>query len=101
VEGACWGPYGTRADFDLELPDDDVRAHLPKDVIEADHPEVRIHYDGKRVVDDPSSLWFEFTGKGTGRAKCSSPRAESKCTEFRERYAEMKQRAEKIVAGCG
>ena len=101
VERASWGSYGTRADSELEVPDDDVRAHLPKEVIEANHPEVRIHYDGKRVIDDPSSLWFEFTGKGAGRAKCGSARAESKCKEFCERYAEMKLRAETIVAGCG
>ncbi len=101
VEGASWGPYGTRADSELELPDDDVRAHLPREVIEANHPEVRVHYDGKRVIDDPSSLWFEFTGKGAGRAKCGSTLAESKCKEFCDRYAEMKQRAETIVASCG
>ena len=88
-------------DWYRSTPNDDVRAHLPKEVIEANHPEVRIHYDGKRVIDDPSSLWFEFTGKGAGRAKCGSARAESKCKEFCERYAEMKQRAETMVAGCG
>ncbi|TWU32220.1 leucine-rich repeat domain-containing protein [Novipirellula artificiosorum] len=101
VEGAIWGPYGTRADSELELPDDDVRAQLPREVLEANHPEVRIYYDGKRVIDDPSSLWFEFTGKGAGRAKCSSALAESKCKEFSEQFAEMKQRAETIVTGCG
>jgi hypothetical protein len=100
VDGASWGPYGTRADSELELPHDDVRAHLRKEVIEATHPEVRIHYDGKRVIDDPRSLWFEFTGKGAGRAKCGRALAESKCKEFCERYAEMKQQAETIVAGC-
>ena len=40
----------------------DVRAHLPN-WGHCGHPEVRIHYDGKRVIDDPTSLWFEFTGE--------------------------------------
>lgn len=97
VEGAQWGPYGVRADAELTLPSADVRAHLPREVIEANHPEVRIHYDGKRVIDDPNSLWFEFTGKGAGRAKCGGAKADAKCEEFAEKYAEMKRQAAQLV----
>lgn len=101
VEGATWGPYEARAEAEMELPDQDVRAHLPREVIEAKHPEVRIHYDGKRVIDDPDAVWFEFTGKGAGRVKRGSAQAESKCREFRDRYAEMKHQAKAVVSGGG
>lgn len=97
VEGASWGPYRTVATAQLELPRDDLRAHLPVDVILARHPEVSVHYDGKRMIDDPTSTWFEFTGRGAGRVKCSSPSAEARCREKSEQYATMKERARAII----
>ena len=63
IEGCDFGPYQTITNSSLELPDDDIRARLPEDVILEKHPEVTIWYDGKRTIDDPSSQWFEFTGK--------------------------------------
>jgi hypothetical protein len=38
--------------------------------------------------------WFEFTGKGAGRAKCGHATAERKCAEFTRRYELMKKQAE-------
>jgi hypothetical protein len=97
VEGAKWGPYRTVASAQLELSRDDLRAHLPVEVIRAQHPEVSVHHDGKRVIDDPASLWFEFTGRGAGRVKCSSPAAEVRCREQLERYDIMKERARTLI----
>jgi hypothetical protein len=99
VEGAVWGPYRVFADSELELSPTDVRAHLPPEVIEAEYPEVRIHFDGKRVIDDPDSCWFEFTGKKAGRVKSGSPKAEVKCREYAERYNAMKREARARVDG--
>jgi hypothetical protein len=97
VEGATWGPYRTVADSEIELPQDDVRAHLPVEVICSNHPDVTVHSDGKRTIEDPSSRWFEFTGKRAGRVKCHSASAEAKCREYRSRYAAMKARARAII----
>jgi hypothetical protein len=98
VEGANWGPYRTVAAAQLELSRDDSRAHLPVEVLRARHPEVTVQYDGKRFIDDPASLWFEFTGRGAGRAKCSSPGAEAKCREQSKKYNAMKARARALLA---
>jgi hypothetical protein len=97
VEGADWGPFQAVAYEQIELPRDDVRAHLPVDVIESKHPEVRLRFDGKRSIDDPASRWFEFTGKGAGKVKCSSPKAEAKCREYAVRYAGMKADARALI----
>lgn len=97
VEGATWGPYRTVARSQLQLPHHDVRAHLPLETLRTHHPDVRVHYDGKRFIDDPDSRWFEFTGRGAGRVKCSSPHAEAKCRELAQRYAEMKQEARALI----
>lgn len=42
VEGATWGPYRTWAGREIELPNDDLRAHLPEEVLRARHPEVTV-----------------------------------------------------------
>jgi hypothetical protein len=42
--------------------------------------------------------WFEFTGKGAGRAKCGHVDAERKCAEFAQKYALLKQNAADLVA---
>jgi hypothetical protein len=97
VEGATWGPYNTLAYSQIELPRDDLRAHLPEQVIRSRHPEVTVRYDGKRVIDDPASRWFEFTGRGAGRVKCSSTTADVRCREQSERYDTMKERARALI----
>ncbi len=97
VEGAAWGPYQTRASLWIELPPNDIRAHLPEEVIRASYPEVLVRYDGKREIEDPDSRWFEFTGKGSGQIKCSAPRAEAKCREKAQRYDEMKHAARALI----
>jgi hypothetical protein len=97
VEGANWGPFRTTAHAYLELPHNDIRAHLPEDAIRKNHPEVILRFDGKREITDPNSEWFEFTGKSAGSVKCSSPNAESKCKEFALRYASMKEEAKGLL----
>lgn len=42
--------------------------------------------------------WFEFTGKGAGRAKCGHPKAEQKCAEYAMKYEEMKASAKHIIS---
>jgi hypothetical protein len=97
AEGAAWGPYRTVAYAQIELPSNDIRAHLPEEVIRTKYPEVLIRFDGKREIDDPDSRWFEFTGKGAGRVKCSSPKAEQRCIEYAERYDAMRQAARVLI----
>jgi len=97
VEGATWGPFRAVAYSQIELPSSDIRAHLPEQVIRAKYPEVIIRFDGKREIDDPDSRWFEFTGKGAGRVKCNSPKAERRCIEYAERYDAMRQAARALV----
>jgi hypothetical protein len=97
VEGATWGPYATVAHSQLILPSTDIRAQLPAEVIRTNHPEVLIRFDGKREIDDPNSRWFEFTGKGAGRVKCGSPKAEQRCAEYSERYDAMKKAARILI----
>lgn len=41
--------------------------------------------------------WFEFTGKGAGRAKCGHAKAEQKCAEYAARYEKMKAKAEAVI----
>jgi hypothetical protein len=97
VEGASWGPFRTVAYAQVELPRDDVRAHLPRDIIEANHPEVTVYYDGSRKIDDPASRWFECTGKGAGRVKCDSATAEARCREYADRYMALKRQARTLI----
>jgi hypothetical protein len=58
---------------------------------------VLIRFDGKREIDDPASRWFEFTGKGAGRIKCGSSKAEQRCMEYAERYDAMKRAARILI----
>ena len=97
VEGADWGPYHIYAYAQIEVPRDDVRAHLPAEVIRSRHPDVTLTHDGKRMIDDPHSRWFMFTGRGAGRAKCGTARAEQKCREYARTYAEMRQDARELL----
>lgn len=41
--------------------------------------------------------WFEFTGKGAGRAKCGHVDSECKCAEFARKYELMKKDAEGLI----
>jgi len=41
--------------------------------------------------------WFEFTGKGAGRAKCGHANAEQKCAEYTAKYDRMKGEAESVI----
>lgn len=97
VEGASWGPYRSLAYRYVELPKSDVRARLPDDVIRANHPDVMIRHGGSRVIADPRSLWFEFTGKSAGRVKCDSGAAEAQCRERAARYTAMKEAARAVI----
>ena len=42
--------------------------------------------------------WFEFTGKGAGRAKCGHVNAAKKCAEYARTYEQMKADAESIIS---
>jgi hypothetical protein len=97
VEGATWKPYKTHADRRIELDPCDIRAHLPVEVIRAEYPEVMVDYEGKRTIEDPASLWFEFTGQGERRVKCGTAKSEARCREYVERYEEMKQAARVLI----
>jgi hypothetical protein len=45
----------------------------------------------------PGEEWFEFTGKGAGRAKCDHAKAEQKCAEYTVKYERMKAEAESTI----
>ncbi|HSI10838.1 MAG TPA: hypothetical protein VK961_02285 [Chthoniobacter sp.] len=102
VKGATWGPCRRRSDKLIEMPADDSRAHLPEEVIRSRHPEVTLRGNGKRMIDDPASLWFEFTGRAAGRVKGSSPTADERCREQSKRYDLMKKQARALIdRKCG
>ena len=46
----------------------------------------------------PGDEWFEFTGKGAGRAKCGHAKAEHKCVQYTVKYEKMKAEAESILS---
>ncbi len=97
VEGSSWGPYRSVAHRYIDLPRNDVRARLPDDVIRANHPDVILRYDGRREIADPTSIWFEFTGKGAGRVKRNGSAADAKCREQATRYNELKEAAWALI----
>jgi hypothetical protein len=97
VEGATWKPYKTHAERRIELDPCDIRARLPVEVIRAEYPEVIVNYEGKRFIEDPASLWFEFTGKGERPVKCGTAKSEARCREYAMRYEEMKQAAKVLI----
>jgi hypothetical protein len=85
-----------------KLTRDDYRSQLSDEVIKEKHPEVRIIYDGTREINDPSTEWFEFIGKGAGRVKCNSPKVDEKIEEFRQKYEQYKIEADRIIQSyCG
>lgn len=98
VEGAKWDVCSRFAYSQIQLPIDDMRAHLPDHIIKSNHPEVSIYYDGRRMINDPDSEWFEFLGKGAGRVKCSNPKSKEKCAEYQKKYNLMKEEAKKVIS---
>ena len=98
VAGADWGPYRRFAYSSLPIPQNDIRAHLPEDVIKLNHPEITINYKGERRLNDPANEWYEFTGKKSGRVKCNSPSAKVKCDEYETKYNLMKDEARRIIS---
>lgn len=46
----------------------------------------------------PGEEWFEFTGKGAGRAKCGHAESEQKCAEYTLKYEQMKAEAEGTIS---
>jgi hypothetical protein len=42
--------------------------------------------------------WFEFTGKGAGRAKCGLASSDRKCADFTQKYELLKKQAAKVLA---
>lgn len=101
IEGASWGPTRKIAYSTLELPSEDLRARLPEKVLIENHPEVTIAYDGKRLMPDPDTEWIEFTGKKSGRTKCTSSTFEQRCREFTEKYNAMKEKAHELLTTLG
>jgi len=98
VEGARWGPYERSApESQVELAANDPRSKIPEDTLRANHPEVKVRYDGRRTVEDPTSCWFEFTGRAAGRVKCSTSTAEARCKEQTDRYDGMKRQARALL----
>lgn len=97
VEGASWGPWQLWPRSFISLPADDPRAKLNDDVLRERHPEVRLIHDGTREIADPDNTWFEFTGKGAGHVKATSPAAEAKCRAVAARYEELKERARRLL----
>ncbi len=50
-----------------------------------------------RFAWSPGEEYFEFTGKGAGRAKCGHAQAETKCAEYAAKYEQMKAAAEDLL----
>lgn len=42
--------------------------------------------------------WFEFTGKGAGRAKCGAVESDRKCADFAGKYELMKKHAADVIS---
>ena len=98
VEGAIRGPYTSFAYSTIQLSNNDVRAHLSDEVIRKNHPEVSIHYNGERHIDNPDDTWLEFTGKKAGKTKVGSPKEKEKCEAYAAKYEQMKERARQLMS---
>ena len=42
--------------------------------------------------------WFEFTGKGAGRAKCGLTASDLKCAEVAKKYELLKKDAARVIS---
>jgi hypothetical protein len=98
VEGADWGPYRRWANSTIPLPSDDIRFHLPDELIRKNHPEVIINFKGEKFLLNPDDEWFEFTGRKAGRVKCQSPQSGKRCEEFAARFEAMREDARHLIA---
>ncbi len=54
-----------------------------------------------RFAYSPGDEWFEFTGKGAGRAKCGHANAEQKCAAYSQKYKQMKTKAKSVISSSG
>jgi hypothetical protein len=97
VEDAIWNAYKTDAERRIDLDPYDSRAHLPLEVLRAEYPEVMVDYEGKRTIENPTSLWYEFTGKGERRINCGTAKSEARCRDYARRDEEMKQAARVLI----
>ncbi|MGB4844148.1 MAG: hypothetical protein WBP16_06770 [Ferruginibacter sp.] len=98
VVGTSWEAYSRYAYSHLPLSKDDVRYHLPDDIIRKNHPDILISYTGERLINNPQDEWFEFTGKSAGRVKCGSPESEEKCATYAQLFESMKLVARSVIA---
>ncbi|WP_036154903.1 leucine-rich repeat domain-containing protein [Maribacter forsetii] len=102
VEGAVWEPFKKVVHGYcnvLYLPKKDSRSKLSEEILKKEHPEVSINHEGRRIIKDPNPGYFEFLGKGAGKVKCNNPKADEKCLEFKNKYEDMKLKAQKITKG--
>ncbi len=97
VNGTDWKPINIDKSRYIPLPSDDFRFNLTDKELKEKHPEVLIRFDGKREISDVNEEWYEFLGKRAGRIKCTSKNAQKKCTEFLEKYNEMREKAQKLI----
>lgn len=97
VLGANWSAYAKTAYSRVPLSKNDVRYHLPDDVIKKNHPDVYISYTGERLINNPNDEWFEFTGKGSGRVKCGNANSTERCIEYSQKFESMKTEAREII----
>lgn len=98
VEGAIRGAYTKVAYSTIQIPNNDIRSHLPEDIIQEKHPEIKIYYNGERHIDNPNDTWLEFTGKKAGRTKVGSSQEIEKRDAYSEQYESMKDQARAIIA---
>lgn len=101
IAGFDWECCRRFAHAYVPLPQDDLRAGLSEEVLQREHPEVRIVHDGRRLIVDPKNEWFEFIGISAGRVKCSNPKAESRCREFRQKFEAMQEEARALISNLG
>ena len=66
--------------------------------LSAAHPEVIITPEGRRLTYDPATAWYEFLGKGSGRAKVSSAKTAGKLAEKEAEYEQMKEQARRVLS---
>ncbi|MGB4812943.1 MAG: hypothetical protein WBP13_10765 [Methylophilaceae bacterium] len=97
IEGNDWKPYYKIAYSSVPLPKDDVRYHLPDDVIKKNHPDVRISHTGERLINNPNEEWIDSIGKKVGMIKCDSARYIEKCTQYTQLFESMKDEARSII----
>jgi hypothetical protein len=95
VKGCNWKPYYTLAYSHVPLPKEDVRNHLPEDLIRKNHPDVLISYTGERLLNNPNDTWLEFIGKGAGRIKIGAADWENKRDAYAQNFEQLKQEAKK------